>query len=83
MLQHIPTGEVNQHGANMCDFVDVEITAEITELMTLREALPALVAAWAENTKELGAEDHSYYIESVELLQDTDGVPVLYMGLGT
>lgn len=83
VLQPIPTGKTNDLGATICKMIDTEITAEIPERMTLREALALLDVAWAENTKAIGAEERTYYIENMSWSQDEDGLPVLNMGLGT
>ena len=67
----------------MCDHTDGVITTEITEAMTLREALPRLEDAWDETRKAVGAQSGHYFIEGLEWLESDDGTPVLYMHLGT
>lgn len=83
VTQWISTGKQNPLGANYSDHVTSDITAEINEPMTLREAIPHLQAAWSFDRETLDAEGSHYFIERIELGQDEDEVPVLYMTLGT
>ena len=84
VYHELPTGKFNQHGAEMTDYSELTpVCIEFTEPTRLRDALAALEDAQEVSAEEIGAEARHYFVETITLHQDEDGVILLYVGLGT